>query len=304
MEQHQSDLEQKFDAEYNNESNEIIPKLVQDQFLILPNEILIYLLGFVFLNSEIIINSEDVFEAVENIKVYIAITLKNISLTRKGFYILQSDLIKLKAELLQFYRSKLKSLLLVKSTTKEGLYEGDKIDWIPFDSYLNQKIGMFLLNDSAEDDRDHILPRVIEQRLNKEYTIQLIDLLLFFGLNVNSQDHWGRTGLTNATAYDENEDIVKYLLAKNPDIDIKDESGNTALIIACMFGCKRIVQILLDKNADVSILNETGESALDVARAYNKPEIAMLLENYIRVLFLKFYITMLYKERERKESIT
>ena len=289
----------KIDDDYEYE---MIKNLDEDQFVTLPDEILIYILGFVFLNSKIMKNGPiffSIFDAIENIKIYIAKTLKDISSTCKSFYIMKPDLIKLKKEILEFYRSKLKFHFLVKSATKEGLYQGDGIEWISYDSSLNKKIAKFLLSDSYKE--NCIIPHVARRRLNVKYIGQLIDLLLFFGLNINSQDDDGNTALIVGSQ--DREDIVKFLLSKNANVDIKNNNGDTALIVACRWGHEEAVQMLLEKNADVAILNNDGDNALEIAKIFRQPEIAILLESYIKALFLKFYINMFYKEKEGKESV-
>ena len=49
--------------------------------------------------------------------------------------------------------------------------------------------------------------------------------------------------------------VVKYLLEKEADVNLRNNSGNTALIIACYCGHKAIASLLLDYDADSSIVS-------------------------------------------------
>ena len=55
------------------------------------------------------------------------------------------------------------------------------------------------------------------------------------------------------------------LVEHNAEINAKNNSGETALIMATNFRHRSIVQFLLEKGADVKLTTKRGQSALDFA---------------------------------------
>ncbi|MBW5411241.1 ankyrin repeat domain-containing protein, partial [Brachyspira hampsonii] len=49
------------------------------------------------------------------------------------------------------------------------------------------------------------------------------------------------------------EDVIEKIIAKNINVNIQDDVGNTALILACMEGHVKVVELLIKANADKSI---------------------------------------------------
>jgi len=58
---------------------------------------------------------------------------------------------------------------------------------------------------------------------------------------------------------------------------IRDESGNSLLVKAAGRGSTSMVEFLLKKGVGVNDINNTGESALHIACRHNYPEIVLLL---------------------------
>lgn len=76
-------------------------------------------------------------------------------------------------------------------------------------------------------------------------------------------------------------DYVKRLLDKGADVNVRDEDGNTALIIAISFGNSDVAEMLLKKGADVNAKNKSGETALMAATStyfYNPSLVIMILD--------------------------
>lgn len=63
----------------------------------------------------------------------------------------------------------------------------------------------------------------------------------------------------------------------NGDFNCHDEGGNTALIISCNNGQTKIVKLLIAKGANLEIKNNKGINSLFAAIIYNRKEIAELL---------------------------
>lgn len=72
--------------------------------------------------------------------------------------------------------------------------------------------------------------------------------------------------------------LLKMLLEKDMDVNIEDDHGDTALILASIAGFQEIVQILIDRGAYVSHKNKEGKTALDYARKSRFTYIIKLLE--------------------------
>ena len=62
--------------------------------------------------------------------------------------------------------------------------------------------------------------------------------------------------------------MVKLILEKKGDVNMKDEAGDTPLMIAAAYGHEDIVELLLKKGANVNIKNNYGMSVLDAALGY------------------------------------
>ena len=60
--------------------------------------------------------------------------------------------------------------------------------------------------------------------------------------------------------------MVKILLDKNADINLRDDNGNTALTTATNSGRIEIVKPLLERKADTTIANHNKETALILRR--------------------------------------
>ena len=60
--------------------------------------------------------------------------------------------------------------------------------------------------------------------------------------------------------------FVRYLVEAGADVNHQTSAGNTALILASMWGQTEAVRILLSKGADVTMRNKAGETAADVAK--------------------------------------
>jgi serine/threonine-protein phosphatase 6 regulatory ankyrin repeat subunit B len=60
--------------------------------------------------------------------------------------------------------------------------------------------------------------------------------------------------------------MVRALLARRADVNIKNNSGQTPLFIAAAQGNAQVVHALIKKGADVNIQNNEGQTPLFIAR--------------------------------------
>lgn len=71
------------------------------------------------------------------------------------------------------------------------------------------------------------------------------ELLLKNGFDVNSKCQWGITMLMNTCDVD----LVKYLISKGADVNIRDDKGETALTKALNNKCYNVAELLVSKGA-------------------------------------------------------
>jgi ankyrin repeat protein len=78
---------------------------------------------------------------------------------------------------------------------------------------------------------------------------------------------------------DDSKDLRK-LLEICPDINIKDNKGNTPLIIAAIWGKDKTIEALLKRQAEINIQNVNGDTALSLgAEEGHVKSIEILLQN-------------------------
>jgi len=99
----------------------------------------------------------------------------------------------------------------------------------------------------------------------REHDLQKVRSLIDKGASVNSRYEDDETPIMIAVMGDRDGEIVKLLLAKNADVNAKDNRSDTALINASSGGRADIVNVLLDKGADINHQNRDGYSALIMA---------------------------------------
>ncbi|KAI5790034.1 hypothetical protein FPQ18DRAFT_411062 [Pyronema domesticum] len=82
------------------------------------------------------------------------------------------------------------------------------------------------------------------------------------------QGHYavGKTPLFCAAEYGE-EAVVRLLIEKGAQVDLKDQDGKTALLCAAQDGEKDVVRVLLEEGAQIDLEDKYGETALDYACA-------------------------------------
>jgi ankyrin repeat protein len=95
------------------------------------------------------------------------------------------------------------------------------------------------------------LPENVERRTKADEYEDVIRILLEKGADINVRDKWGRTALMIAAKSGQSE-IVRLLLDWEADLHARDERGYTAMMYAAWKGHSEIVRMLLDRGADVN----------------------------------------------------
>jgi ankyrin repeat protein len=102
-------------------------------------------------------------------------------------------------------------------------------------------------------------------------------------------DHIGWTPLHYACARGHLE-VAQYLLANGAIVDSMSPGYTTPLMMAVQSGNEQLVKLLLDKGADIQVRNTNGLTAIDIAVIYEKPWIAEGLSSRWLKLYNKPYV--------------
>lgn len=103
-------------------------------------------------------------------------------------------------------------------------------------------------------------------------------------------DHIGWTPLHYASAKG-HLDVAQYLLANGAIVDSLSLGDTTPLMMAVQSGNEPLIKLLLDKGADLQIRNSVGLSAIDIAVIYDKPWIVDGLSSRWLKLYKKPYVS-------------
>ena len=137
---------------------------------------------------------------------------------------------------------------------------------------------MALLEENNYDQLDYSDNKSMLIEAIKRGNINAVSNLAFvFGMDLDTQD--GNTRdipLILATKLD-NEIIVRILIDAGANVDIKDDNGNTALMISSSKGNENITRILIDAGADMNIKNNERNNALILATNNGHENISRIL---------------------------
>jgi ankyrin repeat protein len=122
--------------------------------------------------------------------------------------------------------------------------------------------------------RDRHEQTALIRAAKKGYT-EIVKLLLNAGANVYDKDIYGRTALIWAVPNGHRE-IVELLVAAGT-VNISDKYGCTPLIFAAENGQTEIIKILLSAGANINARNNSKETALMLAAINYSTDTAMLL---------------------------
>jgi ankyrin repeat protein len=101
-------------------------------------------------------------------------------------------------------------------------------------------------------------------------------------------DHIGWTPLHYACAKG-HLDAASFLIANGANVNALSLGGTTPLMMAVQSGNELLVKLLLDKGADLQLRNTEGISAIDIAEIYNKPAINEGLRSRWQKLYKQVY---------------
>ncbi len=91
----------------------------------------------------------------------------------------------------------------------------------------------------------------------------------------------GRRALNWAAQFN-HPDVIRILLKNGAMIDAQNKTGFTALHHAAENGSLESAKVLLDMGANTNIINNSGNKPSETARSNNHPEVAAMIESYIK----------------------
>ncbi len=94
------------------------------------------------------------------------------------------------------------------------------------------------------------------------------------GADVNCTDMGGWTACMFAARHAE---VVRILIEHSANVNQADRHGDTALILAALWGHTEIARMLIEAGADINHTNNNGDTALWLAADYGKTETVRLL---------------------------
>lgn len=156
------------------------------------------------------------------------------------------------------------------------------------DIHATNRIGGILLNSINHFDTFRYLVS-LGIDLNKDFSllyatalgmmIEIIHLLVDSGADINIQDENGGSALL--IAYFNNDlSLMKYFIDHGADVNLLFDNGNTILIFASKNGNLNAVKLLVENGADVTIENKNGKTALMYAIKNNHVDITGYLNGY------------------------
>lgn len=106
-------------------------------------------------------------------------------------------------------------------------------------------------------------------------------LLLKAGANIEARNQSGATPLMMAVLM-KNEEMVDILIAHKPQFDDTSYKGMTPLMWAAHLNARSIVQKLMDAGADGEMVSTKGITAADFAEGNGKTHLAKQIEDHIK----------------------
>ena len=112
------------------------------------------------------------------------------------------------------------------------------------------------------------------------WDLEMVQVLLNYGLDVNAKNDWGQTPLNYALKFnpeDVDPSVVRLLLDHAADLNLQAEDGLTPLYHASKHGMVEIVRLLVERGASIEVQDSEGTTPLDVASGEHRDEIIKLL---------------------------
>ena len=94
--------------------------------------------------------------------------------------------------------------------------------------------------------------------------VNVVELLLSKGANINDKDNSGRSSIIHASIHG-HVNVVELLLTKGASINDKNNFGWSSIITASNYGHVNVVELLLTKGANINDITNQGSTAISVS---------------------------------------
>jgi len=168
----------------------------------------------------------------------------------------------------------------------QSLKQGTIIKYAPFINFLKKvetKKILFLVVTIYKNCKPIYISPKMGQRLSTEIfeatesgNVEKLKVILGKIRNVDVRNQGGDTPLMVASSKGDKA-MVRLLLQNNADPNAKNNTENTPLIIASGYGHTKVVRLLLQYEADPSIQNKYGNTALSLASASRHRDVVSLI---------------------------
>jgi hypothetical protein len=112
------------------------------------------------------------------------------------------------------------------------------------------------------------------------YDLEMVQVLLEYGVDPNAQNEYGHTPLIFASSGDRVDTrVARLLIERGADQNIPNREGSTPLHRALEYGNIEIARLLIEHGANVDVKDDEGRTPLDVASGEQREEIIKLLEH-------------------------
>jgi len=127
------------------------------------------------------------------------------------------------------------------------------------------------------EDYDEI--SILFYAIRNHASIDAIEVLLEFGLNINEIDEDGLSAIDIAIKFSR-EDVVKLCIDGGVDINkTTRKSGINPIILASCFGNISMVRLLIENGADINSMDNSGVSAKDYAKKLGQKKMLEFLDS-------------------------
>jgi len=141
----------------------------------------------------------------------------------------------------------------------------------------------YFLSLEGEDVAEKIDLNILLHRAAAYNGVDVVQLLLEKGANVNSRDSSGRTPLGNAVRYYMNRLVMKFLIENGANVNSKDNEGQTPMHYAMYSNhimlCKEGAEILLNSGVDVNAQDNQGNTSIHIMAKRGSKELVQYLLN-------------------------
>jgi ankyrin repeat protein len=154
---------------------------------------------------------------------------------------------------------------------------GDEIHKAVIKGNLNRVVALLKDHPDLLESKDNLGRTPLNEAVCHNQ-LEIAELLLANGADVNARDGYGHTPLIQAQWVNDHDKMMRLLLAKGADVNLADKWKMTALAYAAKQGQLEDAKILIANDANVNVV--TGESPLYFAVIGTHSEmVKLLLEN-------------------------